>query len=54
MIILITLPLIPLFMILVGLMTKDRTTRKLGDDEPAHRPNCSRKLIAGLPTLRAF
>ncbi|MBD0861816.1 thiol reductant ABC exporter subunit CydD [Gordonia sp. zg691] len=51
-IILITLPLIPLFMVLVGLMTRDRTTRKL---ETMSRLSAQLlDLIAGLPTLRAL
>ena len=52
MIILITLPLIPLFMILVGLMTKDRTTRKLATMSRLTAQLLD--LIAGLPTLRAL
>ncbi|MEO9326796.1 thiol reductant ABC exporter subunit CydD [Gordonia aurantiaca] len=52
MIILITLPLIPIFMVLVGLMTRDRTTRKL---ETMSRLTAQLlDLIAGLPTLRAL
>ncbi|WP_238422255.1 thiol reductant ABC exporter subunit CydD [Gordonia sp. 'Campus'] len=51
-IILITLPLIPAFMVLVGLMTRDRTTRKL---ETMSRLSAQLlDLIAGLPTLRAL
>lgn len=51
-VILITLPLIPLFMALIGLMTADRTARKL---ETMSRLNAQLlDLIAGLPTLRAL
>ncbi|MGV9713909.1 thiol reductant ABC exporter subunit CydD [Gordonia sp. NPDC003424] len=51
-IILITLPLIPLFMVLIGLMTRDRTARKL---ETMSRLQAQLlDLIAGLPTLRAL
>lgn len=51
-IIVITIPLIPLFMILVGLMTRDRTSRKL---ETMSRLSAQLlDLIAGLPTLRAL
>ena len=51
-IIVITIPLIPLFMILVGLMTKDRTERKLAT--MARLTAQTLDLIAGLPTLRAL
>lgn len=51
-IIVVTLPLIPLFMVLIGLMTRDRTERKL---ETMSRLNSQLlDLIAGLPTLRAL
>ncbi|WAC54202.1 thiol reductant ABC exporter subunit CydD [Gordonia sp. SL306] len=51
-VILITLPLIPLFMVLIGLMTRDRTDRKL---QAMSRLNAQLlDLIAGLPTLRAL
>ncbi|AZG45727.1 thiol reductant ABC exporter subunit CydD [Gordonia insulae] len=51
-IILVTLPLIPLFMVLIGLTTRDRTARKL---EAMSRLNAQLlDLIAGLPTLRAL
>lgn len=51
-IILVTLPLIPLFMILIGLMTRDRTTRKL---ETMSRLTAQLlDLVTGLPTLRAL
>ncbi|GAC68406.1 thiol reductant ABC exporter subunit CydD [Gordonia soli] len=51
-IILITLPLIPLFMVLVGLMTRDRTDRKLAT--MSRLSSQLLDLIAGLPTLRAL
>ncbi|EON33341.1 ABC-type transport system involved in cytochrome bd biosynthesis, ATPase and permease component [Gordonia terrae C-6] len=51
-IILVTLPLIPLFMVLVGLMTRDRTTRKLATMSRMSAQLLD--LIAGLPTLRAL
>ncbi|WP_083837009.1 thiol reductant ABC exporter subunit CydD [Gordonia amarae] len=51
-IIVITIPLIPLFMILVGLMTKDRTERKLATMSRLTAQTLD--LIAGLPTLRAL
>lgn len=51
-IILITLPLIPLFMILIGLMTRDRTQRKLVTMSRLSAQTLD--LIAGLPTLRAL
>ncbi|MFE0747731.1 thiol reductant ABC exporter subunit CydD [Gordonia sp. NPDC058843] len=51
-IILVTLPLIPLFMVLVGLMTRDRTTRKLATMSRLSAQLLD--LIAGLPTLRAL
>ncbi len=51
-VILITMPLIPLFMVLIGLMTRDRTARKL---QTMSRLNAQLlDLIAGLPTLRAL
>ncbi|MEE3849416.1 thiol reductant ABC exporter subunit CydD [Gordonia sp. LSe1-13] len=51
-IIVVTLPLIPVFMVLIGLMTRDRTTRKL---EATSRLSAQLlDLIAGLPTLRAL
>ncbi|MDL9945549.1 thiol reductant ABC exporter subunit CydD [Gordonia sp. ABSL11-1] len=51
-IILITLPLIPLFMVLIGLMTRDRTARKLATMSRLTAQLLD--LIAGLPTLRAM
>ena len=51
-IILITLPLIPLFMILIGLMTRDRTDRKMS--AMSRLTDQLLDLIAGLPTLRAL
>ena len=51
-IIVITIPLIPLFMILVGLMTRDRTERKLATMSRLTAQTLD--LIAGLPTLRAL
>lgn len=51
-VVVITLPLIPMFMILVGLMTRDRTARKLA---ALSRLNAQlMDLVAGLPTLRAL
>ncbi|WP_372512326.1 thiol reductant ABC exporter subunit CydD [Gordonia aquimaris] len=50
--ILITLPLIPLFMILIGLMTRERTDRKLAATSRLAAQLLD--LIAGLPTLRAL
>lgn len=51
-VVLITLPLIPVFMILIGLVTRDRTERKLA----AMAASTSRlmDLLTGLPTLRAL
>lgn len=51
-IILVTLPLIPLFMILIGLMTRDRTARKMA--AMTRLTEQLLDLIAGLPTLRAL
>lgn len=51
-IIVVTLPLIPLFMVLVGLMTRDRTQRKLATMSRLSAQLLD--LIAGLPTLRAL
>ena len=51
-IIVLTIPLIPLFMILVGLMTRDRTERKLATMSRLTAQTLD--LIAGLPTLRAL
>ncbi|MFW0796637.1 thiol reductant ABC exporter subunit CydD [Gordonia sp. CPCC 205515] len=51
-VILITLPLIPLFMVLIGLMTRDRTERKLATTARLNAQLLD--LIAGLPTLRAL
>lgn len=51
-IILVTLPLIPIFMILIGLMTRDRTSRKLATMSRLTAQLLD--LIAGLPTLRAL
>ncbi|MGV9669983.1 MULTISPECIES: thiol reductant ABC exporter subunit CydD [unclassified Gordonia (in: high G+C Gram-positive bacteria)] len=51
-IILVTLPLIPLFMILIGVMTRDRTERKLATMSRLSAQLLD--LITGLPTLRAL
>ncbi|GAB21550.1 ABC transporter permease/ATP-binding protein CydD [Gordonia polyisoprenivorans NBRC 16320 = JCM 10675] len=51
-IIVITLPLIPLFMILIGLMTRDRTERKLATMSRLSAQLLD--LVTGLPTLRAL
>lgn len=51
-IILVTLPLIPLFMILIGMMTRDRTERKLATMSTLSSQLLD--LISGLPTLRAL
>lgn len=51
-VILITLPLIPLFMVLIGLMTRERTDRKLAATSRLAAQLLD--LIAGLPTLRAL
>ncbi|MFW0785542.1 thiol reductant ABC exporter subunit CydD [Gordonia sp. CPCC 206044] len=50
--IVITLPLIPLFMVLIGLMTRDRTDEKLATMSRLNAQLLD--LIAGLPTLRAL
>ncbi|MGB6243853.1 thiol reductant ABC exporter subunit CydD [Gordonia sp. (in: high G+C Gram-positive bacteria)] len=51
-IIVVTLPLIPLFMVLIGLVTRDRTRRKI---DAMSRQNAQLvDLMAGLPTLRAL
>ncbi|MGC4935369.1 thiol reductant ABC exporter subunit CydD [Gordonia sp. DT30] len=51
-IIVITLPLIPLFMILIGKMTRERTQRKLATMSRLSAQLLD--LVAGLPTLRAL
>ncbi|GAA1481252.1 thiol reductant ABC exporter subunit CydD [Gordonia sinesedis] len=51
-IILVTLPLIPVFMVLIGLMTRDTTRRKLAT--MSRLTSQLLDLIAGLPTLRAL
>ncbi|MFT4044445.1 MAG: ABC transporter transmembrane domain-containing protein, partial [Gordonia sp. (in: high G+C Gram-positive bacteria)] len=51
-IIVITLPLIPLFMILIGMMTRDHTDRKLATMSRLTAQLLD--LLAGLPTLRAL
>ncbi|MET9199191.1 thiol reductant ABC exporter subunit CydD [Gordonia sp. NPDC003585] len=51
-IIVVTLPLIPVFMVLVGLMTRDRTERKLATMSRLSAQLLD--LITGLPTLRAL
>ncbi|WYY09530.1 thiol reductant ABC exporter subunit CydD [Gordonia hydrophobica] len=51
-IIVVTLPLIPIFMVLIGLVTRDRTRRKL---DAMSRQNARLvDLMTGLPTLRAL
>lgn len=50
--ILLTIPLIPIFGILIGLMTRDRTQAKL--DVTARQQSMLLDLIAGIPTLRAL
>lgn len=50
-VVVIALPLVPLFMILIGLVTRDRSAaalRAMATCSPAH------DLIAGIPTLRAL
>lgn len=47
-----TLPLVPMFMILVGLMTRDRSQRHLAAMEKLSARTLD--LIAGVPTLRAL
>ena len=51
-IVIVTLPLIPLFMVLIGLVTRDRTRRKL--DAMSHQNAQLVDLMTGLPTLRAL
>ncbi len=51
-IVIITLPLIPMFMILIGLMTRDRTDDRL--DAMSRLSSQLLDLIAGIPTLRAL
>ncbi|MCF8603082.1 thiol reductant ABC exporter subunit CydD [Gordonia sp. HY442] len=51
-IIVITIPLIPLFMVLIGLLTRDRTERKL--DAMSKQSSQLLDLLTGLPTLRAI
>lgn len=51
-IVLITLPLIPLFMVLIGLVTRDRTERKLASMSALTAQLMD--LLTGLPTLRAL
>ncbi|ALG83741.1 thiol reductant ABC exporter subunit CydD [Gordonia phthalatica] len=51
-IIIVTIPLIPLFMVLIGLVTRDRTRRKL--DAMSHQNAQLVDLMTGLPTLRAL
>jgi ATP-binding cassette subfamily C protein CydD len=50
--IVLTIPLIPIFGILIGLMTRDRTQAKL--DATARQQSMLLDLIAGIPTLRAL
>lgn len=51
-IVLITLPLIPVFMVLIGLMTRDTTARKL--ESMSAQTAQLMDLLTGLPTLRAL
>ncbi len=51
-IVIITLPLIPIFMVLIGLMTRDRTARKL--EAMSEQTAQLMDLLTGLPTLRAL
>lgn len=51
-IVIITLPLIPMFMILIGLMARDRTADRL--DAMSRLSAQLLDLIAGIPTLRAL
>ncbi|SIS17221.1 thiol reductant ABC exporter subunit CydD [Williamsia sterculiae] len=51
-IVVVTLPLIPAFMILVGLMTRDRTRARM--DAMSRLSSQVLDLVAGIPTLRAF
>ncbi|MFT4200317.1 thiol reductant ABC exporter subunit CydD [Gordonia sp. (in: high G+C Gram-positive bacteria)] len=50
--IVLTIPLIPLFGILIGLMTRDRTQAKL--DATERQQSMLLDLVAGIPTLRAL
>ncbi len=50
--IVLTIPLIPIFGILIGLMTRDRTQAKL--DATARQQSMLLDLIAGIPPLRAL
>lgn len=47
-----TLPLLPIFMILIGLLTRDRTRRRL--EAMSRLSGRLLDLVAGLPTLRAL
>ncbi|WP_345001537.1 thiol reductant ABC exporter subunit CydD [Tsukamurella soli] len=51
-IVIVTLPLLPIFMILVGLLTRDRTSRRLAATSRLSAQLLD--LVAGLPTLRAL
>ncbi|MFW0789124.1 thiol reductant ABC exporter subunit CydD [Gordonia sp. CPCC 205333] len=51
-IVLVTLPLIPVFMVLIGVMTRDRTAAKLA--ATSQLSGQLMDLITGLPTLRAL
>ncbi|GAB19944.1 ABC transporter permease/ATP-binding protein CydD [Gordonia effusa NBRC 100432] len=51
-IVFITLPLIPVFMVLIGVMTRDRTAAKLA--ATSQLSGQLMDLVAGLPTLRAL
>ncbi|MFZ2511568.1 MAG: thiol reductant ABC exporter subunit CydD [Gordonia sp. (in: high G+C Gram-positive bacteria)] len=51
-IVIVTLPLIPVFMVLIGLMTRDRTQHKL--EAMSAQTAQLMDLLTGLPTLRAL
>lgn len=51
-IIVVTMPLIPVFMVLIGMLTRDRTRRKL--DAMSRQSAQLLDLLAGLPTLKAL
>lgn len=51
-IIVVTIPLIPVFMVLIGLLTRDRTRRRL--DAMSNQSSQLLDLLTGLPTLRAI
>ncbi|WOC12875.1 thiol reductant ABC exporter subunit CydD [Gordonia sp. MP11Mi] len=51
-IVVVTIPLIPLFMVLIGLLTRDRTRRRL--NAMSNQSSQLLDLLTGLPTLRAI